>query len=209
VLKFIGLSIGLSKGVELFSVQSLSLYLVPLMIVALGVMASPVMAEQKVSQDYHLTTYAGQQDSISDIGLFTKQSETEAFFGVTCSSMTPFPYIQILLFNDEVLSETPKFLKVAYTVDGKVFEQQPALQGILQVVDTADEYSNKVRLELVPNKVRSLTLMNQGYQQLLEQLKAGQSIEVSISSRAFGTKDYQFSLKGLKTLIEPHQAVCR
>ena len=104
--------------------------------------------EQSVQGDFHRTLYLGQQGVVSDIELFTKQAEHEVFFGVTCSSMSPFPMLQILLFNDEVLSETPKFLSVRYRIDGESIEHQPTLQGILQVVDTADEFSNKVRLEL-------------------------------------------------------------
>ena len=169
----------------------------------------PSLAEQKVQEDYHLTTYVGQQGIVSDIELFTKQAKGEVFFGVTCSTMSPFPLLQILLFNDEVLSEMPKFLSIDYAINGQKRDEQPRLQGILQVVDTADEYSNKVRLELEPGNLRTLALMNEGYQTLLKNLKAGQSIDITLTSRAFGSKRYQFSLKGLSVLLEPHQSVCR
>ena len=165
--------------------------------------------EQKVSEDFHLTTYIGQQDVVSDIELFTKQAEKEVFFGVTCSSMSPFPLLQILLFNDEVLSETPKFLSVGYRIDGESIEHNPALQGILKVMDSAEEFSNKVRLELEPGKIRSMNVMNEGYEALLNDLKAGEQVKFTLNSRAFGTKDYAFSLKGFKALIEPYESVCK
>jgi len=165
--------------------------------------------EQQVSEDFHLTAYLGQQGVVSDIELFTKQSEKEVFLGVTCSSMSPFPLLQILLFNDEVLSETPKFLSVNYRIDGESIEHKPALQGILKVVDSVDEFSNKVRLELESGKIRSMNVMNEGYRTLLNDLKRGKQVAFTLNSRAFGTKQYVFSLKGLKALIEPYESVCR
>ena len=166
-------------------------------------------AAQQVYQDYHLTTYMGPQENVSDIELFTKQSEREVFFGITCSTMTPFPLVQILLFNDEVLSETPKFLSVSYSIDGQVFEFQPALQGILEAVNKPSERANKIRLELVPSSVDSFALMGDGYLSLLENLKLGRVIEITLKSGSFGSKAYRFSLNGLNTLLEPHKSICR
>ena len=180
-----------------------------LMMVLFTSACSAQQREQAVRDDYHLTAYIGQQGVVSDIELFTKQAEHEVFFGVTCSSMSPFPLLQILLFNDEVLSETPKFLTVTYQIDGERVEHKPTLQGILKVLDSADEFSNKVRLELESGKIRSMRVMDEGYQNLLHDLKLGQQVEFVLNSRAFGSKRYQFSLKGLRSLIEPYESVCR
>lgn len=165
--------------------------------------------EQSVEGDFHRTLYIGQQGVISDIELFTKQPEKEVFFGVTCSAMSPFPLLQVLLFNDEVLSETPKFLSVRYRIDGESIEHKPSLQGILKVVDSADEFSNKVRLELESGQIRSMNVMNKGYQTLLSDLKQGQKVAFTLTSRSFGSQNYEFSLKGFKALIEPYESVCR
>lgn len=165
--------------------------------------------QQSVMGDFHRTIYLGQQGVVSDIELFTKQADKEVFFGVTCSSMSPFPMLQILLFNDEVLSEAPKFLSVSYRINGESIEHQPVLQGILQVVDSADEFSNKVRLELESGKIRSMNVMNSGYQTLLRDLMLGQKVAFTLNSRAFGSQNYEFSLNGFKGLIEPYESVCR
>jgi len=167
------------------------------------------MAEQRVNQDFHLTTYAGQQGVISDIELFTKHESREVFFGITCSSMSPFPLIQVLLFNDEVISETPRFLRVSYLLDGPNSEGSPKLQGILKPVDTFEERSNKIRLELEPDHIRSLSGMNQGYEVLLQRLQSSKQVVFTFNSGAIGTHTYEFSLNGLSTLLEPYQSVCR
>ena len=120
-------------------------------------------SEQRVFEDYHLTVYKGEQGVVTGIELFTKHAEQEAFFGVTCTSMSAFPLIQILLFNDEVLSETPKFLGVSYRIDSEQVSHQPALQGVLKVEDSIDEHSNKVRLELKSGETRSMNVMDQSY----------------------------------------------
>lgn len=166
-------------------------------------------SEKRVSEDYHLTVYKGEQAVVTDIELFTKQADRSIFFGVTCTSMSPFPLVQILLFNDEVLSETPKFLSVSYRIDGEKMEHQPILQGILMVEDSVDEYSNKVRLELKTGEIRSMNVMDRGYRTLLNDLQAGQQVEFILQSRSFGTKAYQFSLMGLANLMAPYESVCR
>ena len=165
--------------------------------------------EQSVEGDFHRTIYIGQQGVISDIELFTKQPDKEVFFGVTCSAMSPFPLLQVLLFNGAVLSETPKFLSVAYRIDGESIEHKPGLQGILNVVDSADEFSNKVRLELELGQIRSMNVMNKGYQTLLSDLKQGRKVVFSLHSRSFDSQNYEFSLEGLKALLEPYESVCR
>ncbi len=174
-----------------------------------GLTTSVVAAEQRVLDDYHLTVYYGQQELVSDIELFTKQPDKEVFFGVTCSSMSPFPLIQVLLFNDEVLSDSTRFLRVSYQVDQQKANNEQALQGILKAVDNFEERSNKVRLELDPDQLRSVGDMDRGYQALLSDLKSGKTLQITLHSGAIGKHNYQFSLQGLKALLEPHEAVCR
>lgn len=178
-------------------------------ILALFVGYVSAQSEQQVSEDYHLTVYKGQQGVVTDIELFTKQAEQEVFFGVTCTSMSAFPLLQILLFSGEALSATPKFLSVSYRIDGEKPERQPALQGILDVEGSGEEYSNKIRLELKAGTTRSMNVMDQAYKALLSDLQAGKQVEFTLQNRAFGTKAYQFSLMGLKSLIEPYESVCR
>ncbi|MEA3406113.1 MAG: hypothetical protein U9R28_10315 [Pseudomonadota bacterium] len=180
-------------------------------ILLLGVLNFKVMAapQQQVEGHYHLTIYSDQQGLVSDIELFTKQERHEVFFGVTCSSMSPFPLVQVLLFNDDVVSEMPRFLRASYLIDGQKPKEAPKLQGILKPVDTFEEYSNKIRLELEPDKIRSLSVMNQGYAALLNSFKSGENVEITVESGAIGTQKYEFSLKGFKALIEPYESVCQ
>ncbi len=171
--------------------------------------------------DFHMSFYLDAYGQVSGFELFTKVIDKEAYLGLSCSGRSPFPMLQILLFNDEVLTDSPKLLKVSYQI--KSFEDlvskggkqiQPSdvnvvLQGILQPVDTADEYSNKVRLELDSMQVKTMRGMQLAYGKLLQQLKQGGSIAVNLNHRAFGERQYEFSLKGLKALLEPHESICR
>jgi hypothetical protein len=158
--------------------------------------------------DFHLSLYHNQQGQLDDLELFTKMPDKEVYFGLTCSAMSPFPMLEVLLFNREVLIDLPRLLKVSYQIDGKAVASAVALQGILKPVDTADEYSNKVRLELVTGQLKTMGSLSSEYQRLLSQLKAGQSIQITLMHRGFGEKQYLFSLQGLKALLQPNESIC-
>ncbi len=186
--------------------MGLSLFTASLMILGDSALAAKTTQTQG---DFHLTLYTDSQGQLDDLELFTKVPDKDVYLGLTCSHMSPFPMLEVLLFNDEVLMDLPRLLTVHYQIDGKESATAIALQGILKPTDTADEYSNKVRLELDSGQVKTMGAMQTAYQTLLTQLKAGQSIEITLKHRGFGEKQYPFSLQGLKTLLTPNESICR
>lgn len=158
--------------------------------------------------DFHLTLYSDSQGQLDDLELFTKVPDKEVYLGLTCSHMSPFPMVEVLLFNDALLLDSPALLAVSYEIDGKRSDAV-ALQGILKETNTTEEVSNKIRLEVASGEVRTMTAMQALYQTLLAQLKAGHSIEITLKHRRFGEQLYQFSLQGLSELLSPHESICR
>lgn len=161
---------------------------------------------EQVNQDYHMTLYQDVQGSTDGFELFTKLADKKAFFGVTCSIQSPLPLMQVLLFDDQVLSETPKLLKAELSIDGKT--DPLALNGVIKVVNTAQEYSNKIRLEVQPERGSSFLEMQQDYMQLLQRLQQGERLSVTFRHRTLEPQTYPFSLKGLAPLLAPRQKVC-
>ncbi|MBO1923163.1 hypothetical protein [Thiomicrorhabdus sp. 6S3-12] len=175
------------------------------------VVISDTVAQESVSKqlgDYHLTLYPDIQGDVLDLEAFTKQSDNDVFFGVTCSAMSPFPSMQILLFEDEIISEFPRLMDASYQIDGKPGEVP--LQAILKADLTADRFVNRLRFEVDTTKVQKrMDLMKQAYHRLLDELEQGKTIQLTVEHRHTGKKSYRFSLQGLKTVLQPYQRVCR
>ncbi|BCN92644.1 hypothetical protein THMIRHAM_04290 [Thiomicrorhabdus immobilis] len=163
-------------------------------------------AETQVNQDYHLSLYKDVQDSVDALELFTKAEQTREFFGISCSMQSPMPLIQVILFDDEIMSETTKLLSVKLFVDG--VEQEGVMNGVVKVIDTSEELSNKIRLELVAERGTSLQNLQQQYKDLLNRLQQGQELTIQLRHRSLEPKSLNFSLHGLKELLKPHQSVC-
>lgn len=187
---------------------SLSLRLFAFSLALLSTSAFAAKTTQ-VEGDFHLSLYQDRQGQLESLELFTKIADKEVYLGLTCSAMSPFPMLEVLLFNNEVLMETPGLFKVSYRIDGQVDASAATLQGVLRPVNNADEHSNKVRLELASGQVKTMGMMQAAYQTLLGQLKAGHSIDISLKHRRVGEKQYRFSLQGLKTLLTPNESICR
>ncbi len=187
---------------------SLSLSLFALFLALLSTSALAAKTTQ-TEGDFHLSLYQDQQGQLKNLELFTKIADKEVYLGLTCSSMSPFPMFEVLLFNDEVLMETPGLFKVSYRIDGQVDALAITLQGVLKPVNSAEEHSNKVRLELAYGQVKTMGMMQAAYQTLLGQLKAGHSIDITLKHRRVGEKQYRFSLQGLNTLLTPNENICR
>lgn len=189
---------------------SVTLFTVSLVMVSNSALAAKTTV---VQGDFHLTLYLDQQGQIDDLELFTKIADKAVYLGLTCSHRSPFPMLELLLFNNEVLVDSPALLKVAYQINGPINPQIGAstvvLQGVLKAVDSADERSNKIRLELAHGQVTTMDMMQAAYQTLLEQLKAGDSVEITLKHQKFGEKQYHFSLQGLNALLAPNEAICR
>ncbi|MDX1347157.1 MAG: hypothetical protein R3189_02775 [Thiomicrorhabdus chilensis] len=174
-------------------------------VVAQGVQA---VSQQKVMGDYHLTIYEDAQGSVDGIELFTKLADREAFFGVSCTRMSPFPLLQVLLFNDEVISESPRLLKLRYSLEGSTL-QSDGLQGVLKATDSVEEHSNKIRIEFGSVGLGSMQAMQEAYDELLDKLAASKTLKLELSHRTLGNFEYGFSLKGLGSLLTPYRDICR
>lgn len=159
---------------------------------------------EQVAEDYHLTLYEDVQGSIEGLELFTKQADSEAFFGVSCNMVNPFPMLQVLLFKDAVISQTPRLLKLQYRVDkGAMLSGQAVLQAT-----QGESARNQIRLELQPEGYASMAAMQQAYRQWLGALKNGREVTLVLSHHALGEKQYVFSLRGFGTLLQTHESVC-
>jgi len=162
--------------------------------------------ESKMLKDYHMTMYQDAQGSLDGVELFTKEKDKRVFFGLTCSTQSPFPMLQVILFDDNIMSETTKLLSAKLFIDG--VEQTVDLQAILKAVDTVDELSNKIRIELVAKRGSSMGLLEQQYQGLIKKLEKGQTITVQLSHRTLDTKTVKFSLSGLGDLLKSNESLC-
>lgn len=180
-----------------------------------SVLSAPLMAQTpdktELSGDYHLSLYNDMYGDVMELEAFTKQADKQVFFGIGCSSMSPFPVFQVLLFDDEILSETPKFMDVVYEIDGA---KQPntiqGLQAVLKPTLNADEISNHLRIELGSKGAQGeLRVMNQSYGVMMDQFSKGKSLQVTFSHRKLGQKAYEFSLKGLDKVLQDYSKICR
>ena len=185
-----------------------------LLTLSLGLVGSTAaMAQSQTSEihgDYHLSLYPDMYGDVLEFEAFTKIADQKSFFGLSCSSMSPFPMLQILLFDDDIVSETPRFLKASYEISGLDSFKPVAMQGILQATLTADEFSNRIRLELDPQAIpKDLRVMKSEYARLLKQLSDGEEITVMLDHRSFGEKSYQYSLKGMDSVIQNSGSLCR
>ena len=163
-------------------------------------------AESQVAQDYHMSIYKDVQGSTDAIELFTKAEDKRVFFGVTCSLQSAMPLIQVILFDDEIMSETPKLLSIKLEIDGKMVPDE--LQGIINVVDNTEELSNKIRLEIVTKRGGSFHALQEAYKAMLITMQQGKALKVTLSHRTLEAKEITFSLKGLKQLLQPNRSVC-
>lgn len=164
----------------------------------------------EVLGDYHVSLYNDMYGDVMELEAFTKLTDKPAYFGLGCSSMSPFPVFQVLLFDDEILSETPKFMSSSYSIIGSTTQPVSGLQAVLKPTLNADEISNKLRIEMSSEGAqKALRLMNEGYREMLNQFSQGQTIQVSFEHRKLGKHDYQFSLKGMKALLEKYGHLCQ
>lgn len=164
--------------------------------------------EEQTLNDFHLTLYKDAQDLVDGVELFTKLEDRQVFFGVVCTRMSPFPLLQVLMFDDEVISESPRLLQVRYVIDGSDGASD-GLQGVLRPTDTFEERSNKVRIEFNSTGLGSMQAMHQAYDGLLDKLSSSAVLRLELSHRTLGQHEYAFSLRGLGSLLAPYRDICR
>lgn len=162
-------------------------------------------ATSQQAGNFHLQIYQDAFGNPLDIELFTKSADKNQFFGITCSAMSPLPMLQVLLFDDDILSETPKFLEATVRTDGATY----AMNAILQPTLNADEVSNKLRLEFAKTaQTSNFTQMERQYSQLLKTLMQEKPVAIEVTHRTFGNKVFQFETEGLATLLKPRFSLC-
>lgn len=182
------------------------LYLFVLLFLSMNIFAA---AQTKVNGDFHISLYQNAFDQISEFEMFTKTENQQAFFGIACTDMSPFPTVQIILLDKDILSTLSiNYLEVDYEIIGNKQNSIP-LTASLKSTYKNNAFSNKIRLEVSTANIKNMTAIQQRYQQLIEQLKQGISIRIHLSSEKIEEQAYHFSLKGLKELLSPHQALCR
>lgn len=163
----------------------------------------------EVIGDYHVSLYNDMYGDVMELEAFTKLTDKPIYFGLGCSTMSPYPVFQVLLFDDEILSETPKFMSAAYTIQNINAKPVSGLQAVLKPTLNADEFSNKLRIEMSSEGAqKALRIMNDGYREMLNQFSQGQTIQVSFVHRKLGQHDYSFSLKGMKGLLSKYGSIC-
>ena len=156
--------------------------------------------------NFIMQLYTDNNHNTTGFELFTKQPNKNVFLGLSCNSMTPFPMFEIILMEDDILSETPRYIKAHIEFDlGQNYPK--SLAGILSSTLTADEASNKIRLDLTGTK--NMNLMIQQYKALLKTFTHAHSFTVTFTHRSFGSQSYHFELDGLATLISNHTNLCQ
>lgn len=166
-------------------------------------------ATQTFHEDYSLTAYLNPYTQEPDqVELFTKQATSEAFFGLTCNAGNSLPSLQIILLNEATISPTPKLLTVQYQIQPSDKRAPIPLQGILKTQPQNGQKQNRIRLEIPTQQIGTFQQLQQSYQQLLNQLKKGQTIHIKIAHHSLGEYDYTFSLKGLNYLLTLNESLC-
>lgn len=187
-----------------------SIYLCAMTFLLWPILAISAPPQTTYIEDYSLTTYANPYTQEADhIELFTKSPKREAFFGLTCSRGNSLPNLQILLFDQAVISSTPKLMSIQYQILPK---SNPAvslpLQGVLKATATEPRQENRIRLELPPQSVQTFQQLQQQYRQLLSQLREGTEIQIQVAHRMLGEHKFTFSLNGLDAFLSTHESLC-
>ncbi len=178
-------------------------------LLAFGTANASAADRTEVIGDYHVSLYNDMYGDVMELEAFTKLTDKPIYFGLGCSTMSPFPVFQVLLFDDEILSETPKFMTAAYEVQSISAKSVSGLQAVLKPTLNADEFSNKLRIEMGSEGAqKALRVMNDGYREMLNQFSQGQAMKVSFEHRKLGKHTYQFSLKGMKALLSKYGSIC-
>lgn len=168
--------------------------------------ASLYATQQQIFGDFHFTIYNDAQATEEGFEAFTKQGDKNVFIGLSCSMQSPLPLIQVIAFDKYVLSESPRLVEITLLVDGHKLDLP--LNGILQVTDNADEFSNKIRFEIPTQRGSAFSQLQGKYRDLLQKLKNAQALEVVVQHRTFNTKRFDFSLQGLKEGLKGREELC-
>lgn len=171
-------------------------------VIGLSCLFSPLsFAQTQTLGDFILKTTQNLDAQVTGIQLFTKQPDHNVFLGISCNSMNPLPMVEILIFDENLISDTAKYLSVTTDLDLSF-----QMNGILTATQTYEETSNKIRIEVESKKMSQL----QAYSQtLLQQLKTQSAVTFTLSHKSLGSHSFTFSLNGLGELIKPYESICK
>jgi hypothetical protein len=166
----------------------------------------------QVIGDFHMTTYEDALGNISEFEMFTKQPDKEVYLGLSCTDMSPFPTLKIVLLGDNIISTLSKnYIEVNYKITTKTPTNIVPLVASLKSTYKNKSFSNEIRLELDRAKIKNMSEIQNLYSKLLNDLKQGSAIIINLSSQEFDLdkQQYKLSLEGFKQLLTPYEAICR
>jgi len=184
-------------------IHTVSLLITPLLFFPLPTQA--LNKQQNAYENIHRTLYFHPlSQQATRIQLYSKQANAAVFFGLSCRDNTPFPTLELILMNENILFETPKLLEVTLHYPNDTH----TLNGILTYQNEADNLSNQIRFEAKPDQSRSFTSLQNQYKKLVEHLLKEEKIDIRLKHNNGLKKAYLFELKGLKTQLSEHKSLC-
>lgn len=185
-----------------------------LLLLLLNLFSSSLFASSKtkVSGNFHMTLYQNTFGEVSEFEMFTKVEDKEIYMGLSCVDMTPFPTLKIVLIGDEVIATlSKKYIPVDYEIITKnsTIRNPIVLEASLKSTYDNEQFSNLIRFQVNTGKIKNIKDMQNLYQTLLNSLKEGSEIKFYLQKNELEDIDYTFSLKGLKSLLLPHESLCK
>lgn len=165
-------------------------------------------SQQTALMDFHRTLHLHPiTQQAEQIELYTKQEDANVFLGIICTDNSAFPVIQVMLFDDQVITDSIQYMDVA--LKRSQDNSQQKLKGLLKAEESFEEISNKVRFDLASDKGSNFRSFQEKYLSLLDWLSDSKQVSIELSHRKTGTQQYQFSMQGLKQLIQPYKNLCQ
>jgi len=180
-------------------------------LILLSLMPLNIFAANKSEQvgDFHITFYTDALDNTSEFEMFTKQSNKDAFLGISCTDMTPFPTLQIILLGEDIIATLSKnYIEVSYEIKGYKQIKPINLTASLKAIYKNKGFTNKIRFEVNTANIKNMREVKDQYKQLLNNLKQGSKISIKLHFAELEDKNYTFSLKGVRKLLLNHENLC-
>ena len=186
-----------------------TLSLLVLLLLSFNLSANP---KTKVLNGFHMSLYENSFGKVSEFEIFTKLENKEVYMGLSCLDMSLFPTLQLILKNKEILATLSKnYIPIDYEIinENKAIKNLISLEASLKVSYKDDKFSNRIRLQVHTGKIKDLSEMQSLYKKLLDHLKTGTKIKFYLQKNELEEVQYIFSLQGLKSLLFPHETLCR
>jgi len=186
-----------------------TLSLLVLLFLSFSLAANP---KTKILNGFHMSLYENSFGNISEFEIFTKLENKEVYMGLSCLDMSPFPTLQLILKDKEILATLSKnYIPIDYEIfnENKAIKNLVSLEASLKVSYKDDKFSNRIRLQAHTGKIKDMSEIQFLYKKLLDHLKEGTKIKFYLQKDELEDVQYTFSLQGLKSLLVPHETLCR